>query len=78
MSVFVSTATLATANGGSNNYTNAGRVVRLVRLVRFIRLYRLAMERRRNKRQERYLEELIDAGEVDADEVSNPHSLISR
>jgi hypothetical protein len=57
---------------GNQNYTNAGRLVRLVRLVRFIRLYRLAAERRRAQKQEKYLQELVDRGDLkyaDADKL---------
>jgi class 3 adenylate cyclase len=57
------------AGGGSQSYTQAGRVVRLVRLVRMVRLYRIASERRARKAHEEELLEMARMGVITFEEV---------
>eukprot|EP00981_Chlorochromonas_danica_P001466 scaffold310_cov174-Ochromonas_danica.AAC.5 len=67
--------------GANNNLVKAGRVVRLVRLVRLIRLFRIALERRKRKRLENEINQLVEYGIIAKDEalkekLLNDHRII--
>lgn len=66
---------LSNAVSGNSNLTKAGRVVRLVRLVRLVRIYKIATEKRKRKRQEEELLQLVRVGAISYDELESQRSL---